>query len=108
MVALAGKAPAHVLGDNGALIEDRPGFEIEFLTGGSITGEMRDSVEHEVLMVHRGHWNLVWDDGTATLAPGDTCALPPGLRHGLTPSMSGEAALFRVRKTDDLAGPTRI
>lgn len=108
MVALAGKAPAHVLGGNGALIKDRPGFEIEFLTGGSVTGAMRDSVEHEVLMVHRGHWNLVWDNGTATLAPGDTCALPPGLRHGLMPSMSGEAALFRVRKTDDPAGSTRI
>lgn len=108
MVALAGKQPAHVLGGNGALIKDRPGFEIEFLTAGSDTGAMRDIVEHEVLMVHRGHWNLVWDNGAATLAPGDTCALPPSLRHGLSPSRSGEAALFRVRKTDDPAGPTRI
>ena len=108
MVALAGKAPARVLGGNGALIQDQPGFEIELLTRGSGSGEMRATVEHEVLMVHRGHWNLAWDDGMATLAPGDTCALPPGLRHRLAPSMSGEAALFRVRKTDDPAGPTRF
>ena len=40
------------------------------------------------------------------LNPGDTCAVPPGLTHALKPSMTGEASLFRVRNTDDPAGPT--
>ena len=107
MMALAGKAPARVIGSAGALIRDRPGFEIELLARGSNSPEPRTNAAHEVLMVHRGHWHLRWDSAQTTLAPGDTCAVPPGLTHSLAPSMSGEAALFRVRKTDDPAGPTR-
>ena len=57
-------------------------------------------------MVHRGHWRLSFDGGETVLAPGDTCAVPPGLNRRLEPTMSGEAALFRVRDTDDPAGPT--
>ena len=57
-------------------------------------------------MVMRGHWRLGWDGGEATLAPGDTCAVPPGLTARLAPSMTGEASLYRVRNTDDPAGPT--
>ncbi len=102
MVALAGRGPARVIGADGALIRDRPGFEVELLRRGSVPPE-----RHEVLMVHRGHWRLAWDGGEAVLAPGDVCAVPPGLPHGLEPSMAGEAALFRVRGTDDPAGPTR-
>ena len=41
-----------------------------------------------------------------TLAPGDVFAVPPGMKRKLAPAMSGEASLFRVRNTDDPAGPT--
>ena len=62
---------------------------------------------HEILMVMRGHWRLSWDDGERVLNPGDTCAVPPGLRRRLAPATSGEASLYRVTGTDDPAGPTR-
>jgi mannose-6-phosphate isomerase-like protein (cupin superfamily) len=107
MMALARQAPTRVIGGEGALIRDRPGFEVEFLTRGSVPPDPVATDRHEVLMVHRGHWRLSWDGGASTLAPGDTCADPPSLPHGLEPSMTGEAALFRVRPTDDPAGPTR-
>ncbi|MNL86863.1 hypothetical protein D3C87_2157630 [compost metagenome] len=57
-------------------------------------------------MVMRGHWKLGWDGGEAVLAPGDTCAVPPGLKHSLVPSMTGEASLYRVVTTGDKAGLT--
>ena len=130
LTALARGGPCTVIGKEG-VIRDRPGFELDLLTresvpdsahttgrgavpdGARTTG--RDSVpegtrttgRHEVLMVMRGHWRLSWDGGEAVLNPGDTCAVPPGLRHRLAPSMSGEASLFRVTGTDDPAGPTR-
>ena len=105
-VALAAKRPAAVIGTDGALIHDRPGFEIDFLARGSLGPEPYATPRHEVLMVHRGHWRLSFDGGETVLAPGDTCAVPPGLTRRLEPTMSGEAALFRVRNTDDPAGPT--
>ena len=40
------------------------------------------------------------------IADGDTGALPPGLAHRIAPCMAGEASLFRIRNTDDPAGPT--
>jgi hypothetical protein len=58
-------------------------------------------------MVMRGHWRLAWEGGELILAPGDTCAVPPGLRRSLAPTMTGEASLYRVRNTDDPPGPTR-
>ena len=106
LVALAGKRPARVLGAHGALIYDRPGFEIDFLARSSLPPEPYSVPRHEVLMVHRGHWRLAYDDGESVLAPGDTCAVPPGLARLLAPTMSGEAALYRVRETGDPAGPT--
>lgn len=54
----------------------------------------------------RGHWRLEWDGGATTLNPGDTCALPPGLSHSLTPLMTGLAACYRIRDTDDPPGRT--
>lgn len=109
MMALSASKPCAVIG-RAALIRDRPGFEVDFLSRGSIPPTPYATRRHEVLMVHRGHWKLGWkngrDDGEATLAPGDVCAVPPGLRHSLAPSMTGEASLFRVRNTDDKAGPT--
>lgn len=105
LMALAGKEPAKVIGAD-AILKDRPGFEVELLTRGSIPEDAYTTDRHEVLMVMRGHWRLGWDGGEAILAPGDTCAVPPGLSRTLAPSMTGEASLYRVRNTDDKAGPT--
>jgi mannose-6-phosphate isomerase-like protein (cupin superfamily) len=105
LMALAQKAPAKVIGEN-ALLRDKPGFEVELLTRGSIPETAYVNERHEVLMVMRGHWKLTWDGGESVLAPGDTCAVPPGLKHGLTPSMTGEASLYRVVATGDKAGFT--
>ncbi len=102
MMALAKTAPAAVIGPD-ALIVDRPGFEVDFITRSSIGAEGYQCDRDEVLMVMRGHWRLAWDDGAVTLAPGDTCILPPRLVRSLSPAMNGEASLFRVRKTDDPA-----
>jgi uncharacterized cupin superfamily protein len=54
----------------------------------------------------RGHWRVDWDAGGTTLAPGDTMSLPAGLGYTARPSMTGEAALYRVVGTDDPAGAT--
>ncbi len=106
LIALAAKRPAAVIGASGALILDRPGFEVDFVGRGSLPPEPYATPRHEVLMVHRGHWRLAFDHGETVLAPGDTCAVPPGATRRLAPTMNGEAALFRVRNTDDPAAPT--
>ena len=105
LMALARDKPAKVIGED-ALLRDKPGFEVEFLTRGSIPPEMYATDQHEILMPVRGHWRLTWEGGTTVLNPGDTCAVPPGLAHGLAPSMTGEASLYRIRSTDDPAGAT--
>lgn len=105
MMAMASGQPASVIGPD-AMLPDRPGFEVDFLTRGSIPEDSYATDRHEILMVMRGHWRLDWDGGTTALAPGDTCAVPPGLIHALRPAMTGEASLFRVRNTDDPAGLT--
>ncbi|MGV1793495.1 cupin domain-containing protein [Rhizobium sp. A37_96] len=105
LMALSRNAPAKVIGEN-ALLRDKPGFEVEFLTRGSIPQDAYSVDRHEVLMVMRGHWRLAWEGGETVLAPGDTCAVPPGLRHSLAPSMTGEASLYRVSNTADSAGAT--
>ena len=107
MMALAAQKPCKVIGPD-ALIKDRPGFEVELLTRGSLPETTYATDRHEILMIMRGHWELAWKSGAKTLAPGDTCAVPPGLMHNLKPSMTGEASLFRVCDTDDPAGPTRF
>jgi quercetin dioxygenase-like cupin family protein len=105
MMALADRQPAKVIGPD-ALLKDRPGFEVDFITRGSIPEKPYRTPRHEVLMVMRGHWKLSWNGHEKVLAPGDTCAVPPGLEHALAPSMTGEASMFRVRNTGDRAGPT--
>ena len=105
MAALASAAPARVIGED-AMIVDRPGFEVDFLTGNSITGEPESTNQHEVLMVFSGHWRIGWNGDSRVLAPGDTCAVPPGVSRTLGPAVSGENGLFRVRGTNDPAGPT--
>jgi mannose-6-phosphate isomerase-like protein (cupin superfamily) len=107
MMALAANKPCRVIGEK-ALLKDKPGFEVEFLTRGSISEANYTLNCHEILMVMRGHWKLTWVEGEKVLAPGDTCAVPPGLEHSLKPSMSGEASLFRVMNTEDAAGPTWV
>jgi mannose-6-phosphate isomerase-like protein (cupin superfamily) len=104
MMALADGQPAPVIGAEG-LLRDRPGFELDLLRETSLSSGYTTD-RHEVLMVLQGHWTLSWEGGSVVLAAGDTCAVPPGLNRHLAPSMSGEASLFRVRNTDDPAGPT--
>ena len=105
LMALADKAPASVIGAN-AKLKDRPGFDVDFITRGSIP-ETPYAVEgHEVLMPVRGHWRLSWEGGSTALNPGDTVAVPPGMSHSVVPAMTGEASMYRVRSTDDPAGPT--
>lgn len=105
LMALAARRPAKVIAADGVL-RDRPGFEVELITRGSLAETPYASARHEVLMTMRGHWRLSWDGGETVLAPGDICAVPPGLRHALAPSMTGEVSLYRVTNTDDPAGAT--
>lgn len=105
MVAMSDNQPALVLGDQG-MLKDKPGFSVEMITRKSQPADYYTTDRHEVLMVMHGHWSLSWAGGEAVLAPGDTCAVPPGVEHALKPSMTGHASLFRIRNTDDPAGPT--
>lgn len=105
MMALAKNEPCKVIGET-ALLRDRPGFEVDFLTRGSVPEQNYCSRRHEILMIMRGHWRFSWKGGETILSPGDTCAVPPGLIHSLAPAMSGEVSLYRVMDTDDPAGPT--
>ena len=105
MMALAANQPAAVIGEN-ALLRDKPGFEVEFIGRNSLDGEQGGDGRHHILLIHEGHWRLEWDGQGKTLAPGDTCAVPPGLSYTLEPNMTGTCSLFRVIDTDDPAGPT--
>ncbi len=105
LMALAGNGPAQVIGEHGAL-KDKPGFTVELLSRTSESDQMQTSDKHTVLMPMRGHWQVVFDDGTALLNPGDTCLVQPGMRYALSPSMTGEASVYRITATDDPAGPT--
>nr|WP_306269012.1 cupin domain-containing protein [Pararhizobium sp. IMCC3301] len=105
MMAMADHQPAEVIGGNG-LLKDRPGFEVDLIARNSISADFYSIDRHEVLMVMRGHWRVAMEGFETVLAPGDTFAVPPGLKRSITPSMTGEASLFRVRNTDDAAGST--
>ncbi len=105
LMAMARGKPANVIGEH-ALLKDKPGFDMQFLTRGSLDTTEQTTEYHEILMPMRGHWKLHWDGVTTVLNPGDTCALPPGSRYSLEPSMTGEASLYRVIGNDDPAGPT--
>ena len=105
MMALARNKPCPVIGA-ASLIKDKPGFEIELLTRGSIAADAYRNPKHEVLMVFRGQWRLSWQDHEVVLNPGDTCWIPPNLAHGLEVCVSGEASLYRISGTDDAAGLT--
>jgi len=105
LMALADHQPAQVIGAN-AVLRDKPGFEVDFLTRGSISQTPVITTAHEVLMPVCGHWRVEINDDTDVLAPGDTLLVPTGSALSLAPSMSGEASLYRVRATEDPAGAT--
>ena len=105
MMALSDQQPIQVIGETG-LLRDKPGFEVEFLSRHSLAGAVQESDRHNVLMGMKGYWSVRWGGGELTLSPGDTLAVPPRLSYTLEPSMSGEAALYRVINTDDPAGAT--
>jgi len=105
LMGLAGKSPARVIGED-AILPDKPGFDVEFITRGSLNEDAIRFAHSVVLMPMRGHWKLSWDGGSATLNPGDTCLIPEGFSHSLDPSMTGEASLYRVISNDDSAGQT--
>nr|MEC9420812.1 cupin domain-containing protein [Pseudomonadota bacterium] len=105
LMALAAKKPAKVIGEN-ALLKDKPGFEVEFLTRGSLSSDTITPEKPTVLMPMRGHWALSWSSGQTVLNPGDTALMLAGEAYSLEPSMTGEASLYRVVATDDPAGLT--
>ena len=105
LMALADRQPARVIGEN-AVLRDKPGFEVDFLTRGSVPETPAKTTANEVLMPVRGHWRAVVDGKSDVLAPGDTFLIPKGSELALAPSMTGEASLYRVRATKDPAGPT--
>jgi hypothetical protein len=105
LMALADHQPSRVIGPD-AILRDQPGFEVDFITRGSIDDGQYSCDQPEVLMPVRGHWRLEWDGGSTILNSGDTCLVPAGLGRALSPSMTGEASMYRVRNTNDPAGPT--
>ncbi|KLN59870.1 cupin [Kiloniella spongiae] len=105
MMALAANKPAKIIGTD-AILKDKPGFDVEFLTRGSEPDEFTSRNRHTVLMPVRGHWKLRLQDGETVLNPGDTALIDPEQVHALAPAMTGEASLYRVTATDDPAGAT--
>lgn len=107
MTALAKQGPVDVISPTG-LLRDKPGFGVDFITGASMSDEMYHIDAHEIVIIAEGHWRLTLGDGSISLAKGDVAAIPPNLKHALTPAMSGEASLYRVTSNDDEAGPTWV
>lgn len=105
MYALASNGAAHVIGD-GAMLQDKPGFDVHFVSEKSGEDEPYAEDMPEVLMGMKGHWSLEIDGAKTTIAPGDTVLVPAGQIRSLAPAMSGEASLYRVRRTGDRAGLT--
>lgn len=105
LMALANGQAAKVIGVDAA-IQDRPGFEVDFITRGSVSTDFYHSDQPEVLMPVKGHWRLSWEGGSTVLNSGDTAYIPVGTAHAVEPSMTGEVGLYRVHGTDDAAGPT--
>lgn len=107
MVAMAGKDPVDVIGEN-AMLRDKSGFEVDFITQNSIEEKPYSIKQHEILMPVCGYWKLKWDDGETILNPGDTCAVPPNMKHSIVAATSDSASMYRVRNTDDPAGETWV
>ena len=107
LMALSHSKPAQVISEK-AVLKDKPGFDVEFLSNTSVEDVFYQTDRHEILMIMRGHWRLDYDGGTTSLAAGDVVAIPPQLSHRIKPAMSGEASLYRVWSNDDPAGPTWV
>ncbi len=105
LMALAAKKPAKVIGED-ALLKDKPGFEVDFLTRGSLSTDQITPEKPTVLMPVRGNWHLRTSAYTTILNGGDTALLMPGEAYSVEPSMTGEASMYRVTTTDDPAGAT--
>jgi len=105
MRALAKGQPCDVISETG-LIKDRPGFTVDMLSEASLEASNCTVPKDLVYMVMHGHWRISWGEEVLNLSPGDTCWVPPGLEHQIEVAMSGEAAIFRVTRTNDAAGLT--
>ncbi|MEP2029201.1 MAG: cupin domain-containing protein [Paracoccaceae bacterium] len=105
LVALADRKPVDVIGEN-AILRDKPGFEVDFLTRDSAQEKAQKSRFPTVLMPVHGHWRVAWDGGDVTLASGDTMSVPENHGYTVVPSMAGEASLYRIVATGDPAGLT--
>lgn len=104
LLALSAEGSVEVIGAEG-LIFDRPGFCVDFVSGK--TDKIPYTTDrYEVLIPIKGHWHLCVDDQDYHLNPGDTALIQPTGERQIKPSMSGEAALYRIRNTDDSAGPS--
>ena len=104
LLALSKDGEVSVIGDEG-IIFDRPGFEVSFVSSFTQMNTVK-SDKFDVLMPVKGHWRLCFSDHKEILNAGDTALIEPNCSYKLEPSMSGEASLYRVRNTDDTAGPT--
>ncbi len=105
LTALAFEKPAKVIGEFGKL-RDKPGFEVDFITRNSAKRVKSLSDKQVVLMPVKGHWKVSWKDRNLTINPGDTLSIPENMDYKLNPSMTGEAALYRIEATNDPSGPT--
>ena len=105
LMALSRDKPAKVIGED-ALLKDKPGFEVDFLSCNSISKDLQSHHNPTVLMPVRGHWKLSWDGGETVLNPGDTSLINANEPYALSQSMTGEASLYRITATDDPAGAT--
>ena len=104
LLALSRDEPVEVIGETG-LIFDRPGFAVDFLSAQSQTS-VTSGPHYTVLMPVKGYWQLHQADQISHIGPGDTTFLQPDTAYQLTPAMSGEAGLYRIRNTTDPAGPS--
>lgn len=89
-----------------AILKDKPGFEVNFLSRGSAVEAAVEAVKPVVLMPASGHWHIKIDDVETTISVGDTALVLPGESYCAAPSMTGEAGLYRITATDDAAGAT--
>jgi mannose-6-phosphate isomerase-like protein (cupin superfamily) len=105
LMALSDNQPVNVIGHNGVLY-DKPGFEVDFISRNSISSNNYSTKKYEILMPVRGHWKFKWDSGETVINPGDTVLVPPMLQRSISPNMTGISSMYRVRNTNDKAGPT--
>ncbi|MGB2486274.1 MAG: cupin domain-containing protein [Candidatus Puniceispirillaceae bacterium] len=104
LLALSRDKPVQVIGEQG-LIFDKPGFEVEFVTAPSAAPVSAES-HYTVLMPVKGFWRLHQNGEDSHIGPGDTAFLQPDTSYELASAMSGEAGLYRIRDTNDPAGPS--